>query len=150
MESKCLNKTLRMRCMNLNLCILHMFEGTFRLTWPIWCLYQVLGSTCIYYSYDTRTILACKILIERGGWKIIRESAILHVCTQINEYPWKYHLLKGFTPNITKTRLCSFVPLKPHFYTVKLGLTGVYINFLISAQKHRLWVLVRTATPRRF
>ena len=26
---------------------------------------------------------------------------------------------------------------------VKLGFTGVYIIFLISAQKHRLWVLVR-------
>ena len=25
-------------------------------------------------------------------------------------------------------------PLKPHFYTVKLGFTGVYIIFLISAQ----------------
>ena len=50
---------------------------------------------------------------------------------------------------ITKTRLYSFDPLKP-FYTVKLGFTGVYINFLISAQKHKLWVLVRTASPRRF
>ena len=39
-------------------------------------------------------------------------------------------------------------PLKPHFYIVKLGYTGVYINFLISAQKHRLLVLVRTALPR--
>ena len=48
--------------------------------------------------------------------------------------------------SITKTRLYSFDPLKPHFYTVKLGFTGVYINFLISAQKHRLWVLVRTAS----
>ena len=27
-------------------------------------------------------------------------------------------------------------PLKPHFYIVKLGFTGVYIIFLISAQKH--------------
>ena len=27
---------------------------------------------------------------------------------------------------------------------VKLGFTGVYIIFLIFAQKHRLWVLVRT------
>ena len=44
---------------------------------------------------------------------------------------------------ITKTRLYSFDRLKPHFYTVKLGFTGVYINFLISAQKHRVWVLVR-------
>ena len=29
---------------------------------------------------------------------------------------------------------------------IKLGFTGVYIIFLISAQKHRLWVLVRTAS----
>ena len=42
---------------------------------------------------------------------------------------------------ITKTCLYNFDPLKPHFYTVKLGFTRVYINFLISAQKHRLWVL---------
>ena len=51
---------------------------------------------------------------------------------------------------ITKTRLYNFDPLKPHFYIVKLGFTGVYIIFLISAQNHRLWVLVRTALPRRF
>ena len=52
--------------------------------------------------------------------------------------------------NIRKTYLYNFDPLKPHFYTVKLGFTGVYISFLISAQKHRLWVLVRTASARRF
>ena len=41
-----------------------------------------------------------------------------------------------------KTRLYNFDPLKPRFYiVVKLGFTGVYIIFLISAQKHRLWVL---------
>ena len=45
--------------------------------------------------------------------------------------------------NITKTHLYNSDPLKPHFYIVKLGFTGVYIIFLISAQKHRLWVLVR-------
>ena len=52
--------------------------------------------------------------------------------------------------NITKTCLYIFYSLKPHFYIVKLGFTGVYIMFLISAQKHRLWVLVRTASARRF
>ena len=31
---------------------------------------------------------------------------------------------------ITKTCLYNFDPLKPHFYTVKLGFTGVYIIFL--------------------
>ena len=35
---------------------------------------------------------------------------------------------------ITKTCLCNFDPLKPHFYIVRLGFTGVYIIFLISAQ----------------
>ena len=32
---------------------------------------------------------------------------------------------------ITKTRLYNFDPLKPHFYIVKLGFTGVYIIFLV-------------------
>ena len=54
---------------------------------------------------------------------------------------------KGFL--ITKTYLHNFDPLKPHFYIVKLGFTGEYIIFLISNQKHGLWVLVRTASPRR-
>ena len=35
---------------------------------------------------------------------------------------------------ITKTHLYIFDPLKPHFYIVKLGFTGVFIIFLISAQ----------------
>ena len=35
---------------------------------------------------------------------------------------------------ITKTYLYNFDPLKPHFYIVKLGFTGVYIIFPISAQ----------------
>ena len=34
--------------------------------------------------------------------------------------------------HITKTYLYNFDPLKPHFYIVKLGFTGVYIIFLIS------------------
>ena len=38
---------------------------------------------------------------------------------------------------ITKTRLYNFDRLKPHFYTVKLGFTGVYIIFLISAVRSR-------------
>ena len=40
-------------------------------------------------------------------------------------------------------------PLKPHFYIVKLGFTCVYIIFLISVQKHRLWVLIRIALVRQ-
>ena len=51
--------------------------------------------------------------------------------------------LKNKICTITKTCLYKFD-------TVKLGFTGVYIIFLISAQKHRLWVLVNTASSRRF
>ena len=36
--------------------------------------------------------------------------------------------------SITETCLYNFDPLKPHFYIVKLGFTGVYISFHISAQ----------------
>ena len=36
--------------------------------------------------------------------------------------------------SITKTCLYNFDPLKPQVYIVKLGFTGVYIIFLISAQ----------------
>ena len=35
---------------------------------------------------------------------------------------------------ITKTYLYNVDPLKPHFFIVKLGFTGVYIIFLIFAQ----------------
>ena len=40
--------------------------------------------------------------------------------------------------HITKTCLYNFDPLKPQFYIVELGFTGVYIIFLIFAQKYRL------------
>ena len=36
--------------------------------------------------------------------------------------------------SITKTYLYNLDPLKPHFYTVKLGFTGVHTIFLISAK----------------
>ena len=48
---------------------------------------------------------------------------------------------------IPKTCLYNTDPLKPHFYIVKLGFTGVYIIFLYSAQKHRLWYSLEP--PRR-
>ena len=55
-----------------------------------------------------------------------------------------------FTLTIMQTRPYNENPLTPHFYIVKLGFTGVCIFFLIFALKHRSWVLVRTASVRRF
>ena len=43
-------------------------------------------------------------------------------------------LKKIWSVGITRTSLYNFEPSKPHFYIVKLGFTGVYIIFLISAQ----------------
>ena len=48
-----------------------------------------------------------------------------------DEYLFTY---KGTNVVIMKTCLYNFDPLKLHFYIVKLGCTGVYIIFLISAQ----------------
>ena len=45
------------------------------------------------------------------------------------------------TRNVQPSRKHAYIiltPCKPHFYIVKLGFTGVYIIFLIPAQKHRL------------
>ena len=56
----------------------------------------------------------------------------------------------SFVPDDIPSRKHTYIimtPLEPHFYTVKLGFTRVYIIFLIFAQRHRLWVLVRTASP---
>ena len=47
------------------------------------------------------------------------------------------------------SRKHAYINLTP-FYIVKLGFIGVYTIFLISAQKHRLLVLVRTASSRQF
>ena len=81
---------------------------------------------------------------------------------QTSLFPWKLVLDMGSSSywglikaqvrrqmgiiNITKTYLYNVDPLKPHFYIVKLGFTGVYIIFLILAHKYRLWVLVLTST----
>ena len=50
---------------------------------------------------------------------------------------------------ITKTYQYYFDPRPPqtHFYIVKLGFTGVYIIFLISAKTYRLWYALES--PRR-
>ena len=56
---------------------------------------------------------------------------------QYRRYPGRCTITEH---SITKTCLYSFDPLKPHSYIVKLGFKGVYVIFLISAQKHRLWV----------
>ena len=49
-------------------------------------------------------------------------------------YPFGTGTCHNMVGLITKTYLYNFDPLKPHFYIVKLGFTGVYISFFISSQ----------------
>ena len=60
------------------------------------------------------------------------------------------HFCRKLLNCIRKTCPCNVYPLIPHFYIAKLGYGEVYLFFFIFAPKHRLWVLVRTASPRRF
>ena len=54
----------------------------------------------------------------------------------------------------THTRTNTYIiltPLKRRFYIVKLGFTGVQgKHFTLLKKNNRLWVVVRTALPRRF
>ena len=61
---------------------------------------------------------------------ILRPNWKMAMCSQKYAKVWYENAIV-----ITKTRLYNFDPLKPHFFTVKLG---VYIIFVISAQKHKL------------
>ena len=54
------------------------------------------------------------------------------MCVDVDT-PRFYNICGYSIISITKTRLYNIDPLKPHFYIVKLGFTGVYIIFLISA-----------------
>ena len=83
-----------------------------------------------------------------------RRIPFLRLAWNTREYStaewWQSKMLsKSMNPNhIMLTSPCIVYPLTPHFYIVKLGLTGVYNFFLIFVLKHRLWVLVRTASLR--
>ena len=86
------------------------------------------------------TSVPCKILES-----IIRDNMTQHFESN-NLVSKEQH---GFV-NITKTYPYNSDPLKPHFYVVKLGFTGVYVIFSYFCSKHRLCVFVRTASTRRF
>ena len=84
----------------------------------------------------------------RSAWAFAQSNQNLNWTARIRKLIWFFvgRICPMVRLLITKPYLYN---TKPHFYIVKLGLKGVYI-FFISAQKHRLWVLVRTASAGRF
>ena len=96
--------------------------------------FQMKNSKIFHISAQN---IDCRYLLEPPQWG------------GSNEYPQSMFLSRNKKNNV--------YPCKPQFYYIKVGFkgvkiifTGVYIIFLISAQKHRLWVLFRTASARRF
>ena len=93
----------------------------------------------------------CLLSEKESALAAFFQSRFFQKCLGVQESKQEVtYIYGGQTANsITKTCLYNIDPLKPHFYIVKLGFTWVYIIFLISTQKHRLWVLIRTASMRR-
>ena len=86
-----------------------------------------------YFQFDQHTELGIPVLVYRSV-----RRCLFHDCG------------RGIESTTRKTCPCNIYLLIPHFYIAKLGYAGVYLFFLIFAPKHRLWVLVRTASARRF
>ena len=86
--------------------------------------------------------------VQKGGPHLLKSWAVFLTFTirlavsadvktnDLSYFPWTIDSDASckLSPNITKTCLYNFDPLKPHFYIVKLGNTGVYIIFLIFAK----------------
>ena len=108
--------------------------------------------TLIYFSYfffprkqDLALHANCLLRLAwnvKSGWhfmQILRGDNLHELSNsifseKIRQKNSKCRQLKFNSASITKTRLYHFDPLKPHFYIVILGFTGVYIMFLISAK----------------
>ena len=86
---------------------------------------------------------------EKKKHAIKSQFSWIDLCVTLAKRGFQINVFLISRQNITKTYLYHFDPYKPHFYVVKLGFTGVYIIFLISTQKHRLWVLVRIASAQK-
>ena len=73
-----------------------------------------------------------KTLLKSKNKNIVLITLWNHVKVLIRRISLKY--IQRIPHFITKTCLYNFDPLKPHFYIVKLGFTGVHIIFLIFVQ----------------
>ena len=127
-------------------CFVVHFTRRFVLSLALWYFVLVFSSpfSIAITSHGEERELVLVLFVRLFDLRLFGFVCFLFLLVSGKSYGlWLWH-------SITKTYLYNYDPLKPHFYIVKLGLTGVYIIFLISAQKHRLWVLVRTAPPRRF
>ena len=89
----------------------------------------------------TRNSSYCDLLVHFKFVEWVANSVDPHQTPRFVAFGQGLHcLLRPYVPilvyfrYITKTCLYNFDPLKPHYYIVKLGFTGVYIILSIFAQ----------------
>ena len=105
----------------------------------LWCLVEPL------YCWETTT---------RGNhlhhicWKWLQTHSYEVGCDFL--FTWNNFTLVRREILLTSRKHTYIIltPLNSTFYIVKLGFTGVCIIFHISAQKYRLWALIRTASGK--
>ena len=86
----------------------------------------------------TKTEIKCWRTTDDRHTSFIMKTDVFTTCfPNIQEY-----ILQPITK--TSLNVYNFDPLKPHFYIVKLGFTGVYIIFLILSKKN-----IETLKPPR-
>ena len=86
----------------------------------------------------SRVCTECKLFILCSGAVVVVFLFIINML--LVKETW-------YTSASRKTCLYNIDPLKPHFYIVKLGFTGVYIIFLIFARNIDCWYSLEP--PRR-
>ena len=91
-----------------------------------------LSTQVVFLPTVSRWFLCCSsslfVRLWFNMWCLVWTLLVPHRSFFWRSDSWLWHF------HITKTCLYSFDPFKPHFYIVKLGFTGVFIIFLISAQ----------------
>ena len=121
---------------------------------PMGCCRIYEGTKKCWLGLHEYTGWSSTLLFAHEISRNVSNRTIWHVCptkTQIGLHIRTDWSETSLFACITKTCLYNFDPLKPHLYIVKLGFTGVYLIFLISAWNIDCGrVFVRTASSRRF
>ena len=136
--------------------------GTFPKQVFLWYGSLTMESNNYFFILSKGSILTKKYLFFLIYCKIslfvaLHPSQQLWSCRGVASISWDFYLTLGChdmtncaRKYIRKTYPCNEYPLIPHFYIAKLVVCRGIPIFLIFAPKHRLWVLVRTASARRF
>ena len=132
-------------------CLLTAEDSQMRWKTPMWTVHECVCWSCIGNTSEVSRGYKTGLSYHPHPVFLLSVPRRLFCYSSSLYLRLSFHTRHLFRPYfITKTYLYNFDPLKPHFYIVKIGFTGVNIFFFYFCSKLRLCVLVRTALPRRF